>query len=41
MDAVAGCYEYGNEPSDFTNDREFIEELRDCYLLNELFALCS
>jgi hypothetical protein len=31
---------YGNETSDFTNNEEFTEEVKDCYRLNEVFALC-
>jgi len=31
---------YGNEPSDFTNDEEFTEEVKDCYRIKEFFALC-
>jgi hypothetical protein len=31
---------YGNEPSDFANDKDVIEEVKDCYRLNEFCALC-
>jgi len=31
---------YGNEPSDFSNDEEFTEEIKGCYCIKEFFALC-
>jgi hypothetical protein len=32
---VAGCCEHGNEPSGFIKDREFLDQLSDCWLASQ------